>query len=70
MDHQQYAKRIFFVGGWETNMDSIARFKAYQEILAETGTPFRNEDVHHPRPRPRHRVRIRDSALPNWKGEK
>lgn len=65
-----HAKRIFFVGGWETNMDSIARFKAYQEILAETGTPFRNEDVHHLDYDYDTAYAFAIQHLPNWKGEK
>lgn len=41
------ARRIVFVGGLETNVDTIARFEAYRQVLAETNTPFSTEDVHY-----------------------
>ncbi len=41
------ARRIIFVGGLETNLDTIARFEAYRRVLAEAGLPFSADDVHH-----------------------
>lgn len=41
------ARRVIFVGGLETNVDTIARFEAYRETLAEAGLPFSTGDVHY-----------------------
>jgi len=41
------AKRIVFVGGLETNFDTIARFEAYRQVLAEAGLPFSPRDVYY-----------------------
>ena len=41
------AKRVIFVGGLETNVDTIARFEAYREALNEAGLPFEQADVHY-----------------------
>ncbi len=63
-----HAKRIFFVGGWETNMDSIARLKAYQEVLTDSGMPIRDEDVHHLDYDYDTAYAFAIQHLPNWKG--
>lgn len=50
MDHllkNRGAKRIVFVGGVETNIDTQARFKAYREALQEAGLKSRKDDVYH-----------------------
>jgi LacI family transcriptional regulator len=39
------ARRIIFVGGLETNVDTLARFEAYRQVLAERGMPFASQDV-------------------------
>jgi len=39
------ARRIIFVGGLETNVDTIARFKAYREELERAGITAREQDV-------------------------
>jgi LacI family transcriptional regulator len=41
------ATRIVFVGGLETNVDTIARLEAYKLALDEAGLPYRSEDVYH-----------------------
>ncbi|HEX6963849.1 MAG TPA: LacI family DNA-binding transcriptional regulator [Lacipirellula sp.] len=41
------ARRIVFVGGAATNIDSIERLKAYQEVTREFGLEVRADDVHH-----------------------
>jgi LacI family transcriptional regulator len=40
------AKRIYFVGGLETNIDTQARYQAYQDVLREAGLTFRKSDVY------------------------
>jgi LacI family transcriptional regulator len=39
------ARRVIFVGGHRTNMDTMARFDAYREVLGEVGLPFTDKDV-------------------------
>lgn len=39
------ARRVIFVGGLETNVDTIARLEAYRETLRESGLPANDEDV-------------------------
>ena len=41
------AKRIFFVGGLKTNMDTIARRQAYEEVLKASGLPVLPGDIYH-----------------------
>jgi LacI family transcriptional regulator len=41
------AKRIIFVGGLETNVDTIARLEAYWQVLAEYNLPVSAKDVYH-----------------------
>ncbi len=41
------ARRIIFVGGWQTNVDTIARLEAYRDILCESNQPFDHGDVHY-----------------------
>jgi len=41
------ARRIFFVGGLQTNIDTQARFKAYCRILDEAGLQRRDEDIYY-----------------------
>ncbi|HEX4414963.1 MAG TPA: LacI family DNA-binding transcriptional regulator [Lacipirellulaceae bacterium] len=41
------AKRVFFVGGLETNIDTQARFKVYRDSLKKAGLTFHKEDVYH-----------------------
>lgn len=41
------ATRIIFVGGLETNVDTIARLGAYRQVLAESGLPSGAADVCH-----------------------
>jgi LacI family transcriptional regulator len=41
------AKRIFFVGGPETNIDTQARLQAFRDVLKDSGLKFRKEDVYH-----------------------
>jgi len=45
--HRCNARRVFFVGGLETNMDTIARLDAYRRVLGEVGIACRDEDIHH-----------------------
>jgi LacI family transcriptional regulator len=49
MDHlvnECRAKRIGFVGGPETNIDTQARYKAYRDMLKEAGLEFHQEHVY------------------------
>jgi LacI family transcriptional regulator len=39
------AKQIVFVGGPETNIDTQARYKAYQDVLKKNDLKFRKEQV-------------------------
>jgi LacI family transcriptional regulator len=41
------AKRVFFVGGLETNIDTQARYKAYRDTLRKAGLKFNKADVYH-----------------------
>jgi len=41
------AKRVFFVGGLETNIDTQARYKAYRDTLRKAGLKFCRDDVYH-----------------------
>ncbi|MCI0335863.1 MAG: LacI family transcriptional regulator [Planctomycetes bacterium] len=41
------AKRVIFVGGLETNIDTQARFKAYCDVLKKAGLKAHNEDQYH-----------------------
>lgn len=41
------AQRVVFVGGLQTNFDTIARFECYREVLAEQGLPFDASDVYY-----------------------
>ena len=40
-------RRVIFVGGLETNLDTIARLKAYREVLESAALPLVPEDVYH-----------------------
>jgi len=40
------ARRIIFVGGQETNFDTIARLEAYRQVLAESGLAQAARDVY------------------------
>ena len=42
---ERAAKRVVFVGGLQTNLDTIARFEAYREALAENGMRPADSDV-------------------------
>jgi len=41
------ARRIIFVGGLETNLDTIARFEAYRQVLSESRLSFSANDVYY-----------------------
>lgn len=41
------AKRIFFVGGLETNIDTRARCRAYRNALRKAGLTYRSEDIYY-----------------------
>ncbi len=41
------AERVVFVGGLETNMDTIARRRAYEEVIREAGLTATPRDAHH-----------------------
>jgi DNA-binding LacI/PurR family transcriptional regulator len=41
------AKRVFFVGGLETNIDTQARYKAYRDVLRKASLKFLKDDVYH-----------------------
>jgi LacI family transcriptional regulator, galactose operon repressor len=39
-------KRVYFVGGLETNIDTQARYKAYRDVLQRAGIKFQKSDVY------------------------
>ncbi|MGE0480332.1 MAG: LacI family DNA-binding transcriptional regulator [Phycisphaerae bacterium] len=41
------ARRVYFVGGLETNVDTIARRAAWREVLADAGLPADDGDAFH-----------------------
>ncbi len=41
------ARRVIFVGGLETNVDTAARLEAYREVLGENGLTYDPADVYH-----------------------
>ena len=41
------AKRIVFVGGYVTNIDTIERSAAFCDVMAEAGLPILRGDIHH-----------------------
>ncbi len=41
------ARRIFFLGGLATNVDTIARLEAYRQVLHECRLPFSPEDIYY-----------------------
>jgi LacI family transcriptional regulator len=41
------ARRVIFLGGRATNIDTMERLHAYQEVTAEFGLPVSADDVHH-----------------------
>jgi LacI family transcriptional regulator len=45
--HTCGARRIVFLGGLETNMDTIARLEAYREVLRGAGRPISHQDIYH-----------------------
>jgi LacI family transcriptional regulator len=45
--HDCGARRVIFVGGLETNVDTIARLAAYRDVLAEFGLHAGPNDVYH-----------------------
>jgi len=42
-----HAKRVIFIGGLETNIDTRARRRAYRDALREAGLTYQKEDVYH-----------------------
>jgi LacI family transcriptional regulator len=42
-----HAKRVFFIGGLETNIDTQARCRAYRDALRKAGLKYRKEDVYY-----------------------
>lgn len=40
------ARRVVFVGGLATNVDTRLRLEAYREVLTQLGRPIRDEDIH------------------------
>lgn len=40
------ARRVIFVGGLKTNIDTIARCQAHRDVLHEAGIPLTDADVH------------------------
>ena len=45
--HNCGAQRVIFVGGLETNVDTMARLEAYRQVLEESHLPATPEDVYH-----------------------
>jgi LacI family transcriptional regulator len=64
------AKRVYFVGGLETNIDTQARYKAYRETLAERDFKFRDGDVYYLDYTYDSAYRLAMEQAANWAGEK
>jgi LacI family transcriptional regulator len=41
------ARRVIFIGGLATNVDTLARRAAYEQVLTEAGLPVNPADIHH-----------------------
>jgi LacI family transcriptional regulator len=64
------AKRVFFVGGLETNIDTQARYKAYRDMLKKGGLKFHDEDVHYLDYTYDSAYRLAIEEARNWSGPK
>jgi len=45
--HPCGAQRVVFLGGLKTNIDTISRYTAYRDVLAEAGVPYSDRDVYY-----------------------
>jgi LacI family transcriptional regulator len=64
------ARRIVFVGGPETNIDTQARFKAYRDVLRKTGLKFHKDDVYYLDFSYESAYRLAMMEIGSWAGER
>jgi LacI family transcriptional regulator len=62
-------RRVFFVGGFETNVDTIERLEAYREALQEAGLPNEPDDVYHLDYEYETAYRLAHDHVRQWAGE-
>jgi LacI family transcriptional regulator len=62
------ARRIIFVGGLKTNLDTIARLEAYAQVLTEAGLPFAPADIHHLDYEYETAYQLATQHVPQWAG--
>ena len=63
------AQRVVFVGGLKTNVDTIARFEAYREVLEQTGLPLSEEDVYYLDYEYESAYRLAEQQVNRWAGQ-
>ncbi len=66
--HRCAARRVIFVGGLETNVDTIARLAAYRQVLSESGLPQTPQDVYHLDYQYETAYRVTRQHVRNWAG--
>lgn len=64
-----HARRVIFVGGLPTNVDTITRFEAYHEVLARHGRLLDMHDVHYLDYEYDTAFRLATQRLPEWAGQ-
>ena len=62
------AKRIIFVGGLETNVDTVARLEAYRHVLNEAGLKTSPKDVYYLDYQYETAYRLAMRRVPEWAG--
>jgi LacI family transcriptional regulator len=63
------AKRVFFVGGVETNIDTQARYRAWRKALQQSGLNAHAEDVFHLDYTYESAYRLAMKQIASWAGE-
>ena len=63
------AKRVYFVGGLPTNVDTMARRRAYEDVLRESGLPMSERDVYHLDYQYESAYRLAREHVREWTGE-
>ena len=63
------ARRVVFVGGLKTNVDTLARYDAYRQVLEASNIPIRDEDVHYLDYDYESAYRLAQQHVAEWTGE-
>ena len=61
-------RRVIFVGGEETNIDSLERYEAYRDVMAEAKLPVGSDDVFFLDFQYRSAYKLAEQQLQNWCG--